>query len=146
MLTSTQRGRGSLCRLTMAGQWLEVGTVYNVVMVTTLDVDQYPAWAGQFVPSDYGRTMVRGRYSVQWSEVGTMWWWLPLWMLTSTQRGRGSLCLLTMAGQWSEVRSCKAFISSETSILCGCHSGRFHFCKCSTTLIYLRYYFLSYCK
>ncbi|KAK3089315.1 hypothetical protein FSP39_002676 [Pinctada imbricata] len=29
------------------------------IVVTTLDVDQYPAWAGQFVPRNYGRTMIR---------------------------------------------------------------------------------------
>ena len=34
--------------------------MYNQIVVTTLDVDQYPAWAGQFVPRNYGRTMIRG--------------------------------------------------------------------------------------
>ncbi|XP_062566447.1 uncharacterized protein LOC134228769 [Saccostrea cucullata] len=33
--------------------------LYDRLVVTTLDVNQYPAWAGQFVPADYQKTLIR---------------------------------------------------------------------------------------
>lgn len=32
---------------------------YNELVVMTLDVEEYPAWAGQFVPRDYTKTMIK---------------------------------------------------------------------------------------
>ena len=29
-------------------------SLYNDLVVVMVDVDQYPAWAGQFVPKNYG--------------------------------------------------------------------------------------------
>lgn len=32
---------------------------YNELIVMTLDVEEYPAWAGQFVPKDYNKLMIK---------------------------------------------------------------------------------------
>lgn len=36
------------------------GELYDRLVVTTLDVNQYPAWAGQFVPVDYKKVLIAG--------------------------------------------------------------------------------------
>ena len=42
------------------------GELYDRLVVTTLDVNQYPAWAGQFVPADYKKVLIAGT---------TVWFW-----------------------------------------------------------------------
>lgn len=48
------------------------GELYDRLVVTTLDVNQYPAWAGQFVPADYKKVLIAGTTVWFWNKCDTL--------------------------------------------------------------------------